>query len=361
MTTGPRLAVLGSVNMDLVLRCPHLPRPGETLLGSDFRTLPGGKGANQAVAAARLGASVSFIGCVGNDAFGVAARAALAQEGVATDRLHTVDSAPTGVAMIFVDAAGENCIGLAAGANAALTTAHVDAAAPLIEAAAMLVCQLESPLAVVEHAVVLAHRAGVRVLLTPAPATPLALDLAPYVSWLVPNQGEAAVLAGLAADADPRDAARRLVAFGFRCVVMTLGQRGVCIADAAGVREFPARPVQPVDTTGAGDTFAAALGVALGEGLTLDTAVDFAQRAAAISVTREGAMASMPRRHEVSPSAPLGPSAPSKPSAPLAPSAPSEPSDPPATSNPLATSNPPPTSDLPAPSAPLAPPAPPTP
>ena len=323
---APRIAVLGSVNIDLVLRCPHLPTPGETLLGDGYQTLPGGKGANQAVAAARLGGAVDFIGCVGDDAFGQVARAALQHEGVATDRLRTVTGCATGVAMIFVDAAtGENCIGLAAGANAELTIADVDAAAAVIEDAALLVCQLESPLQVVAYAVAQAHRAGVPVLLTPAPAQPLPVGLAPLLTWLVPNEGEAAVLAGLtgglaggpgvnvgagagagagandSAGADSASAARRLVEMGFGCVVMTRGRHGVCIAERGlgRAREFPARTVQPVDTTGAGDTFAGALAVALAEGSVLDAAVDFAQRAAAISVTRRGAMASMPRRAEL--------------------------------------------------------------
>jgi ribokinase len=295
--------VLGSVNMDLVLRCPRLPGPGETLAGRDFRTEPGGKGANQAVAAARLGAAaaapVSFIGCVGDDAFGHAARAALASEGIDTRHLHTLAGVATGVAMIFVDDAGRNCIGLAAGANAQLTTGHVDQAGALIDHAAMLVCQLESPLPVVWHAIERAHRAGVPVLLNPAPAQALPADLAAMVTWLLPNQGEAAMLAGMPADADIGAIAQRLAALGFADVIVTLGERGVGLASAGRVKAFAAHAVRAIDTTGAGDTFAAAFAVATSEGRDAPAAIGFAQRAAAISVTRNGAMASMPRRDEI--------------------------------------------------------------
>ena len=292
---GP-IVVLGSVNMDLVLRCPRLPAAGETLHGHDFRSVPGGKGANQAEAAARLGGAVHFIGCVGDDAFGREARAALQAEGIGTTHLHTVAGHATGIAMIFVDAAGRNCIGLSGGANDALGIAEVDAAAGLIAGAALLVCQLETPLAVVQHAIALARRSGVPVLLNPAPAQALPADLAPQVDWLVPNQPEAALLAGLADSDDAAEAARRLAAAGYRTVIVTVGEQGVSGIDAGRPFAFRAPRVRPVDTTGAGDTFVGALAVAIGEGLALADAVAFAQRAAAISVTREGAMASMPRR-----------------------------------------------------------------
>ena len=299
------IVVLGSVNMDLVLRCARLPEPGETLMGQDFRTVPGGKGANQAVAAARLGsagaAPVSIIGCVGDDAFGREARAALVRDGIAIDHLHTLDGVATGVAMIFVDDAGRNCIGLSAGANAALTTAHVDAAGGLIDAASMLVCQLESPLPVVRHAIERAHRAGVPVLLNPAPAQVLPVDLAAMVTWLVPNEIEAAILAGhhADADADMNLATGQLAALGFAQVIGTLGERGVCLATAAGVQMFDAQSVKAIDTTGAGDTFTGAFAVAIGEGCGAHAAIAFAQRAAALSVTRHGAMASMPTREDL--------------------------------------------------------------
>ena len=312
--TRSGIVVLGSVNMDLVLRCERLPAAGETLAGRDFRSVPGGKGANQAVAAARLAGAhergVSFIGCVGDDAFGHSARAALAQEGINVQHLHMLAGEATGVAMIFVDDAGRNCIGLSAGANAALTTAHVDAAEALIATAAMLVCQLESPLPVVQHAITLAHRAGVPVLLNPAPAQALPADLARQVTWLLPNESEAAILAGLAGTAQGADiaaSASRLNQQGFERVIVTLGERGAAVASAIGVQRFAAQPAQAIDTTGAGDTFAAAFAVATSEGKTVVEAIAFAQRAAAISVTRHGAMASMPTRAEVDATAPAAP------------------------------------------------------
>lgn len=301
--TRAGIVVLGSVNMDLVLRCPRLPAAGETLAGRDFRSVPGGKGANQAVAAARLGASlatpVSFIGCVGDDAFGHTTRAALAREGIDVQHLHMLAGTATGVAMIFVDDAGHNCIGLSAGANAALTTAHVDAAGELIDHAAMLVCQLESPLPVVQHAIARAHRAGVPVLLNPAPAQSLPAGLAPQVTWLLPNESEAAILAGVPADADIAEVTARLAAQGFANVILTLGERGACLASSGQVQTFAAQSVRAIDTTGAGDTFAAAFAVAISEGLAPTAAIGFAQCTAAISVTRHGAMASMPTRAEV--------------------------------------------------------------
>jgi len=297
MTTGP-IVVLGSVNADLVLRCDRLPRPGETVHGEDFQTVPGGKGANQAVAAARLGGRVEFVGCVGDDAFGATARTTLEREGVGTAGLRTLAGVPTGVAMILVERSGQNSIALAAGANASLDTALVDDAAATIACASLLVCQLESPLAAVQHAIGIARRHGVPVLLNPAPAQPLAPALLSEVDILVPNESEADLLVGAGGAFDPAAAAAALRGHGAATVIVTLGGDGVCIADERGTRRWPAPRVQPVDTTGAGDTFIGAFAVARQEGLDTDDAVRFAQRAAALSVTRAGAMASMPTRAE---------------------------------------------------------------
>ncbi|MEP6874513.1 MAG: ribokinase [Burkholderiales bacterium] len=296
-----RVVVLGSVNADLVLRCPQLPLPGQTVHGRDFQTLPGGKGANQAVAAARLGASVSFIGCVGDDDFGRNARRMLADEGIATEHLHTVAGVGTGVAMILVDDSGQNCIALAAGANAALSTAHVDAAAAVIASAALLICQLESPLPVVQHAVALAHAAGVPVLLNPAPAQVLPPELLTQVDTLVPNETEAAVLLGLLPGAafDAAAAATRLRALGPRTAIVTLGASGVQLAADGVCLHLAAPKVRAVDTTGAGDTFIGAYAAAWCGGADLTAAVDYAQRAAAVSVTKTGAIAAMPRLDEL--------------------------------------------------------------
>jgi ribokinase len=293
-----QVVVLGSVNADLVLRCAALPLPGETVHGRDFRTLPGGKGANQAIAAARLGASVAFIGCVGDDDFGRSAQFVLAGEGVDTTHLHVVAGTATGVAMILVDDAGQNSIALAAGANAALTTEHVDAAASLFEGAALFVCQLESPLDVVRHAIGRARAAGVPVLLNPAPAQALPVALLADVDVLVPNETEAALLVG--ADLDPTAAAARLRALGPATVLLTLGADGLQIDSDGLVQRVPAPATGPVvDTTGAGDTFIGAFAVARVEGASVAAAAAFAQKAAALSVTRPGAVGGMPYRHEV--------------------------------------------------------------
>jgi ribokinase len=291
------IVVLGSVNMDLVLRCERLPLPGETVHGSSFQRWPGGKGANQAVAAARLGAPVRFIGCVGDDDFGLEASAALRAEGVDITGLSTLTGATTGVAMITVDAAGRNAIVLSGGANDAVSARQVDAAADTVRSAALLVCQLEVPLAAVERAVALAHEAGVPVLLNPAPAAALPASLLQRVSLLVPNESEAAWLEPRCTS--PGAAAQQLRALGPATVVVTLGERGVQGADDTGTWSEPAVQVTPHDTTGAGDTFVGALAVALTEGRALRDAVRFAQQAAALSVTRAGAMPSMPRRHEL--------------------------------------------------------------
>jgi ribokinase len=294
------VVVLGSVNADLVLRCERLPRPGETVRGEDFRILPGGKGANQAVAAARLGARVEFIGCVGADAFGQQARDALQREGVGTAHLRTLAGECTGTAIVLVERSGQNSIAIAAGANARLGVAQVDAAAAIIQHAALLVCQLESPLTAVAHAIALARHRGVPVLLNPAPARPLPAELLANVDVLLPNEGEAAQLLGLPAGQafDPAQAAQALRTRGPRTVIVTLGGDGVCVADAAGARRWPAPRVRPVDTTGAGDTFIGAYVAARCGAVPDDEAIAFAQRAAAISVTREGAMAAMPTRAE---------------------------------------------------------------
>ncbi|HKX44441.1 MAG TPA: ribokinase [Burkholderiaceae bacterium] len=293
------IVVLGSVNADLVLRCGRLPQPGETVHGEDFQTLPGGKGANQAVAAARLGGRVEFIGCIGDDAFGTAARATLERDGVGTALLRTQAGVPTGVAMILVEQSGQNCIALAAGANARVDVALVDDAASAIAGAALLVCQLETPLAAVRHAIGIARRHGVPVLLNPAPAQPLEAALLAEVDILVPNESEAALLVGAGIAREPASMAAALRAQGPATVIVTLGGDGICIADALGTRTRAAPPVRALDTTGAGDTFIGAFAVALQEGLDIDAAAAFAQRAAAISVTRAGAMGSMPTRHEV--------------------------------------------------------------
>lgn len=296
MNRNPRIVVIGSVNVDLVIRCPHLPIPGETITGSDLEVLHGGKGANQAVAAARLGADVHFFGCVGDDDFGRSARAALEREGVDTSGLLTLRGTPTGAAQILVDPQGRNCIAIAPGANARLVPGHLAAADAVIDGASMVICQLESPLPAVAAAASMAQHMGVPFLLNPAPARPLPPALLAQVRWLVPNEGEARFLAGSATEgAQGQKLAEALRAIGPQGVIVTLAERGVAVADAAGARAFPGHAVRAVDSTGAGDTFVGAFAVARAQGLPVDESISFAQRAAAWSVQRRGAQAAMPR------------------------------------------------------------------
>ena len=295
------VVVIGSVNMDLVVGCAHLPRPGETVIGRDFRTVPGGKGANQAVAAARLGAKVEFVGRVGLDAFGDQSAAALRREGIGISNLGRVEGAATGVALILVSDAGENSIAVAPGANDLLSPRDIQALAGQIANAAIVVCQLETPLPTVQRAIEIAAAANVPVLLNPAPAQPLADALLRQVSLLVPNEGEAAALAHTAPGGAPAAlaAASDLRRRGAPTVLVTLGAEGVLRMDSSGHAHYPAYPARAVDTTGAGDAFVGALAAACAAGEDLHDAIDFAQRAASVSVERYGAQAAMPRRNEL--------------------------------------------------------------
>ena len=296
-----RIVVVGSLNMDLVMRMARAPAGGETLAGHDFATQAGGKGANQAVACARMGARVAMVGRVGADTNGALLRAGLAADAVAADEVEALADAHTGVAMIWVEDDGENRIVLAPGANGRLDAAGVARAGALIDAAAMLVVQLEVPLAAVEAAVARAHRAGVPVLMNPAPAAPLPDALWARIDLLVVNESEAALLSGLPV-ADAATAARAgaaLRARGPARVLVTLGAQGVVVVDDAGTRHAPAHAVHAVDTTAAGDTFIGALATALCEGRPLDEAVALGQAASALCVTRRGAQSSIPYRHEL--------------------------------------------------------------
>jgi len=296
------IVVVGSLNMDLVLRMDRAPSAGETLPGHDFATLAGGKGANQAVACARLGAArVAMVGRVGADANGAVLLAALTADGIDAAQVDALTTAHTGVAMIWVEEGGQNRIALAAGANGLLDAAGVERAAALIDAATMLIVQLEVPMPAVEAAVARAHRAGGTVLINAAPAAGLSASLWSQIDILVVNEGEAAALSGMAV-VDPASAAiagTSLRERGPDRVLVTLGAQGVVVVDAGGARHAPARPVQAVDTTAAGDTFIGALAAALCEGRTLDDAVALGQAASALCVTRRGAQASIPYRHEL--------------------------------------------------------------
>lgn len=288
------IVVLGSMNMDLVAYVPRAPARGETVTGRAFRTVPGGKGANQAVAAARAGAEVAMIGAVGADDFGVRLRANLEHCSVDTDLLRTAEGA-SGTAHIVVDDEGGNAIVVVPGANATLTAlSHGDEA--LIGTADALLLQLELPLSVVTEGAATARRLGVRTVLTPAPAQPLPPELLAATDLLVPNEHEAAALTGLT---DPHAAARALLR-DVPEVVITLGAAGSLYAARGGEPvTVPAPRVRAVDTTAAGDTFVGALAVALGEGRPVRDALAWAQTAAALSVQREGASTSMPYRTEI--------------------------------------------------------------
>jgi ribokinase len=299
--TGRTIVVVGSLNMDLVMRTPRVPESGETLSGHDFSTLPGGKGANQAIACARLGGRVAMVGQVGRDDSGNALRAGLAEDGVDVGGVLQTGEAATGVAVILVEDSGQNRILLAAGANGSLRPADLEPMAGVIGAAALLIVQLEVPLPVVQRAMAIAHGAGVPVLLNPAPALGLPEGILSRVAILVPNESEAALLSGLPVH-DPGSAmaaARSFRRRGAACVVVTLGEQGVVVADDAGERHFPAQVVRAVDSTAAGDTFIGGLAVALVEGRSLDEAVALGQRASALCVGRPGAQPSIPYRREI--------------------------------------------------------------
>ena len=289
-----RIVVVGSFNMDLTTTMERLPLPGETLHGKVFSTGPGGKGSNQAVAAARLGADVSFVGRVGADPYGAEALAFWQDEGINTEFVVRDAELATGVAPIWVDERGENAIVVAGGANLAVSRADVDAAAAVIASADLLVLQLEIPLDTVACVMQLGQEAGVRSILNPAPAVPLEPEFIARASWLTPNETELATLFGEA----PADL-RPLVAHEQQTLVQTMGAAGVRWATQTESGQVPAFDVQVVDTTGAGDAFNGGLAVALAEGLALEAALRFANAAAALSVTRPGTAPAMPRRAEV--------------------------------------------------------------
>jgi len=293
------IVVVGSLNMDLVVRVPRHPKLGETLLGGSFGTFPGGKGANQAVAAARLGGTVRMVGRVGADAFGDTLIQALVHDGVDTTNIVRDQQAPTGVALITVDTAGQNTIVVAAGANARLSPEDIDMASSVFVGAAVVLLQLEIPLLSVAWAVELAQRSGAQIILNPAPAQPLDPALLAYVDYLIPNETELAVLAGIDGPDTLRQAVNRLQDVGVRRVVVTLGADGALVVDHQRAQHLPAHHVPVVDTTAAGDAFVGAFAVALAEGRSIQEAARWGNAAGALAVTRAGAQPSLPRRAEL--------------------------------------------------------------
>jgi ribokinase len=285
----------------MIIKLDHIPKPGETILGGEFVTAAGGKGANQAVGAARAGGAVTFVARVGQDMFGERAVAGFVKDGITVDYVLRDKGAPSGVALIFVAKDGENSIAVASGANGRLAPADVRKAKQAIQSASALVMQLETPLETVQAAANLAAAKGVRVILNPAPARQLPDELLRKVTILTPNETEAELLTGVAVkdEASARQAAAALLAKGPQTVILTLGPRGALVANADGAQLVPGFKVKPVDTTAAGDIFNGALAVALGEGKALPEAVRFANAAAALSVTRMGAQPSAPKRTEI--------------------------------------------------------------
>lgn len=300
------VAVVGSLNMDFVVTVPRLPAPGETVLGRDFQMIPGGKGANQACAAGKLGAGsvlTRMAGRVGYDLFADHLKASLAAAGVDVSAVHATKSQPTGVALIWVEESGQNAIVVASGANHAFHASEVEALRPVFRGAALALFQLETPLKTVEAALAVAREEGARTMLDPAPARPLSRELLERVDLLTPNESEACLLLGrppgrLTFEEAPEVAAA-LLAMGPRAVILKLGELGCFFADAERSLASPGFAVEARDTTAAGDTFNGALAVALAEGMALERALEFANAAAALSVTRLGAQASIPTRAEV--------------------------------------------------------------
>ena len=296
-----KLVVLGSVNADHVLSVPRFPKPGETLVGSGYHIAYGGKGANQAVAAGRTGADITFIACVGSDDIGARMKEQFVIDGIDTQAVMAVEGTTTGVAMIWVSAEGENCIGISAGANAELTPERLQPHLPLISEADVLLMQLESPLNTVELAAQTAQKSGTQVILNPAPAQALPASLLHVVDVITPNETEAQALTGIVVEteADAQKAADALHAYGIKTVLITLGARGVWVSEQGKGELVPGFRVQALDTTAAGDTFNGALVTAQLEGLPMAQAIRFAHAAAAISVTRSGAQPSIPLRSVV--------------------------------------------------------------
>jgi ribokinase len=295
------ITVVGSLNMDLVARTPRIPQPGETIIGNDFHTVPGGKGANQAVAAARLGIQVSMVGRVGRDTFAGPLLDNLAVAGVDHTFVTQDSEAATGVALIVVDDAGQNSIVVASGANARLTPADVDEAKTAIAGADALLLQLESPLETVTRAAEVARAHGVTVILNPAPARSLPAGLLSLVDVLIPNESETALLTGLPVgdQSQTEAAATALLDLGVGTVILTLGERGAMLAQAGRMELCPAFAVVPVDTTAAGDAFVGGFAVALAEGRALAEAVRWGNATGALATTKLGAQSSLPTRQEL--------------------------------------------------------------
>ena len=300
--TRPRIVVVGSINMDLVYHVARLPQPGETLTGNSFRQVHGGKGANQAVASARMNADVSMIGRIGDDAFGAELIAGLRDEAVDATHVKTSVGSSSGIAVIGVEDSGQNCITVIPGANGLVTSADVMAAESIISAADVLLLQLEIPVAAVIAAIGIARRHQVLTILDPAPALKTFPAELLCVDVVCPNESEASQITGLPVTnvAEAIDASRHLHSLGVRIAIITLGSHGCVVCDESeNPQHVPSFPVTAVDTTAAGDAFAGALGFCLAQGQPILDALRFASAAGALASTRHGAQPAMPRHDEV--------------------------------------------------------------
>ena len=298
--TEKKLVVLGSVNADHILKVADFPKPGETITGHGYRVVPGGKGANQAVAAARLGARTSFIACVGDDDFGIRMQEAFEKEGMETSGVMVAKGSPTGIAIIYVAESGENSIGISAEANACLTAESLTPQLEIIRRAETLLMQLETPMETLLLAASEAKKAGVPVVLNPAPARELPPELLDGLAMITPNETEAETLTGISVtdEASAKEAADALHIRGVETVIITLGSKGAFVSTGDESQLIAGYPVKAVDTTAAGDTFNGGLLAALQRGDSLPEAIAFANAAAALSVTAMGAQTSIPTRAE---------------------------------------------------------------
>ncbi|HMR92923.1 MAG TPA: ribokinase [Chitinophagaceae bacterium] len=296
-----KIVVVGSTNMDMVVKTDHIPVPGETVLSGSFFMNPGGKGANQAVAVARLGGEVVFVSKLGNDVFGKQFSRLFADEGIDTSFLYADDDLPSGVALITVDKAGENSIVVASGANGSLHSNDIQGALGEIARAEIVLLQLEIPMEVVHFVVEYASANQVKVILNPAPVNELSSALLQKIDILTPNKTEASMISGVKVEdiETAKEAARVICEKGVKTVVITMGPLGAVVYQNGNFSVVPAMAVETVDTTAAGDVFNGALAVGLSEGRTMEEAVGFACEAAALSVTRLGAQSSIPSRHEL--------------------------------------------------------------
>uniref|UniRef100_UPI0032167559 ribokinase n=1 Tax=uncultured Draconibacterium sp. TaxID=1573823 RepID=UPI0032167559 len=297
----PKIVVVGSSNTDMVVKVPRIPVPGETIIGDGFMTVPGGKGANQAVAAARAGAEVTFITCVAEDSFGKQAILNYKEEGINTSFIKTVNEGHSGIALITVANDGENSIAVAPGANSALFPEDIIKYEEAFDGAQVILTQLEIPMETVLKVAEIAEAKKIPLILNPAPAVSVPEELIGKLTLITPNESESAILTGREefTGNDMQDMACELYDMGAKTVLITLGAKGVCLKDADTLEMIEGYPVKALDTTAAGDVFNGALAVALADGMSVKKALGFAQRAAAISVTRMGAQPSAPTREEI--------------------------------------------------------------